>query len=66
MVISKPVFYAACKRNFACPPEENSAIVKMLCPNSTIRDVDSGHWVILEAFDSLKVELEAWLEGLDQ
>ncbi|KAI0650286.1 alpha/beta-hydrolase [Trametes meyenii] len=62
LVLSHPVFYAACARDHVCLPEPSTKIVRDFCPKAIVETFDTGHWVQLEAPEKLNKALLAWLE----
>ncbi|CDO71355.1 hypothetical protein BN946_scf184908.g113 [Trametes cinnabarina] len=62
LVLSRPVYFAACKRDYVCLAEPSAKIVRDFCPKATVDMYDTGHWVQLEAADKLNKSLLAWLE----
>lgn len=63
-VISKPVFFAACLKDAPCVASENIATVQAMCPNATIVEFDTDHWVLDAAPRKLNAEVLKWLESL--
>ncbi|KAJ3515275.1 hypothetical protein NLJ89_g1859 [Agrocybe chaxingu] len=62
--ISKPVFYGACDKEVIGVPALGKGAIQKYCSNATIRDYDSGHWVLWEAKDKLNADLEGWVQTL--
>jgi len=63
-VIAKPVFFAACLKDAPCVASENIATVQAMCPNATIVNFDTDHWVLDAAPQMVNVEVLKWLESL--
>lgn len=63
-VISEPVFFAACLKDAACVASDNKAIVQATCPNATVVDFDTGHWLLAVAPQKVNEEIAKWLEGV--
>jgi soluble epoxide hydrolase / lipid-phosphate phosphatase len=58
------VFVAAASKDYICVAGPQIAIAEKFCPNSTIKEYDSGHWVIWSHADKLNQDLLAWMEAL--
>lgn len=63
-IVTKPVFFGGCTHDAACVASDGAAIVRALCPNATVKDFESGHWVLNERPAEVNEELKKWLEGL--
>lgn len=63
-IISKPVFFAACLKDPACVASENTAIIQATCPNVTIVEFDTDHWVLAAEPHKVNEEILKWLESL--
>jgi len=62
--VSKPVFFGACLYDAICVPELGKAAITQNCKQATIKEYESGHWVILEQAESLNQDLLVWIEGI--
>ncbi|KAJ7183540.1 alpha/beta-hydrolase [Mycena filopes] len=65
-VIKQPVFFAATHEDYICVPKVALVSMKDVCPNFTVRDYQTDHWVQLAAPDKLNKDLLelAELKGL--
>lgn len=63
-IINKPVFFGGCARDSTCIVEDNKAIINAMCPNATIVDFDTGHWVLKQAKEKVNQKLLNWIENL--
>lgn len=61
----KPVFFGACTHDYICVAAGTKTLTQHLCPNSTIVEFDSDHWVQLAVPDKLNAELLKWIKGLE-
>jgi len=62
---TKPVFFGACAKDYICVPVFGKMLTQQLCPNATVVDFDSDHWVQLAVPDKLNEELLKWITSLD-
>ena len=62
--ITKPVFFGAASKDAACRADQGKAVVARYCPDATIADYETGHWILHQAPDKLNEDLRAWLQGL--
>ncbi|OCH86220.1 alpha/beta-hydrolase [Obba rivulosa] len=62
--VQKPVFFGACKKDFVCLPALGLANADKLCPNITVKEFDTDHWVQLAAPDELNRVLKEWVDGI--
>ena len=62
--VRKPVFFGAALRAATGPAQFTKASTANWCPNSTIVDFHTSHWVLDEAPDKVNVELEKWINGV--
>ena len=62
--IHKPVFFGAAQQDYVALAATGKQSVTQLCKSVTIREFDTGHWVMLEAKDEVNQELSAWIQGL--
>ncbi|KAJ7121610.1 Alpha/Beta hydrolase protein [Mycena epipterygia] len=63
-VIKQPVFFAAAHEDYICVPKIGLFTTKDACPNLTVRDYQTNHWVQIEAPDKLNKDLLEWIESL--
>lgn len=62
--IDKPVFFGATLRDSICLESMGKEYTAQYCKGSTtIRDFDTGHWVLLQAKDEVNKELGEWIKG---
>lgn len=57
-----PVFYAGGKKDCVNPPVLALRTLMQLCPDLTVKEVDAGHWLQLEAPDVVNEALKEWIE----
>ncbi|KAF7374032.1 hypothetical protein MSAN_00283900 [Mycena sanguinolenta] len=62
-VIKQPVFFAATLNDHICPPEVGLVSLKPGCPNLTIKEYHTDHWVQLAAPEQLNKDLLEWIES---
>lgn len=63
--IHKPVFFGAALRDYICLESMGKVYTAQYCKGgTTVRDFDTGHWVMLEAKDEVNKELSEWIQGL--
>lgn len=60
--ISKPVFFGAALKDAACRADLGKAVTARLCPNATVVDYETGHWILQQAPDKLNEDILAWLK----
>lgn len=60
----RPALFFAGIRDGVCDATLNKGAMKKFAPHAKIVDVDTGHWIMLEATDRLNAELEGWVKGL--
>ncbi|PCH37515.1 alpha/beta-hydrolase [Wolfiporia cocos MD-104 SS10] len=65
-VLRHPAFFGACKKDYVCTPALALAAMEPACPNMTVREFNTGHWVQLEAAAELNAALLAWITGILQ
>ncbi|KAJ6593070.1 Alpha/Beta hydrolase protein [Mycena capillaripes] len=63
-VIKQPVFFAATHEDYICVPKVALVTMKDVCPNLTVRDYQTDHWVQLAAPDKVNKDLLEWIESL--
>jgi soluble epoxide hydrolase / lipid-phosphate phosphatase len=66
--LTRPTFFAGAKRDYAARIELYLNGMRQACEQGgvefTYREMDSGHWIMLEKADEVNRELAVWLEGL--
>ncbi|KAF4605093.1 hypothetical protein EYR40_003876 [Pleurotus pulmonarius] len=62
--VTKPVFFAAAKRDAIGVAQFQIHGTTQACSNLTVREIDTGHWIQLEKKDEVNQELEAWLNNV--
>ncbi|CCL99357.1 uncharacterized protein FIBRA_01375 [Fibroporia radiculosa] len=62
--VQLPVFFGGCKADYAVPPAIALSDLTKYCPNRTVKEFDTSHWVQLETPDLLNRELLAWITDL--
>ncbi|KAI0768832.1 Alpha/Beta hydrolase protein [Trametes elegans] len=62
--IRKPALFIAATRDSACTAEHGKLSMKQYVPEAKIVELNTGHWVQMEATDRVNAVLDAWLEGL--
>ncbi|KAJ7121620.1 epoxide hydrolase [Mycena epipterygia] len=63
-IIKQPVFFAAAHEDYVCAPKVGLVMMKDVCPNLTVRDYQTSHWVQLAAPDKVNKDLLEWIESL--
>lgn len=63
--VRKPVFFGAALKDGTGPHQFTKASTVKWCPDSTIVDFDTSHWVLEEAPEQVNEELEKWFNGLE-
>ncbi len=63
-VIKQPVFFGGCKQDYICLSAPAIATIGQTCPNVTVREFESDHWVQLAAPDQLNEALLAWVQNI--
>ncbi|KAJ7599255.1 Alpha/Beta hydrolase protein [Mycena floridula] len=61
--IIQPVFFAACLQDYIAIPKVQSLSITALCPNSTVKEYDTDHWVQLAAPEEVNRDLLAWMKS---
>ncbi|OCH86221.1 alpha/beta-hydrolase [Obba rivulosa] len=59
--IQQPVFFGACEKDYIFPPVLELAKIPKYCPNLTVKEFETDHWVHLAAPDELNTALEEWI-----
>ncbi|KAI0666634.1 alpha/beta-hydrolase [Trametes maxima] len=62
--IKKPALFIATSKDAVCRPAIGKAIMEKYVPHAKIVELDTGHWVYLEATEQFNQELDAWLGSL--
>ncbi|TFY55549.1 hypothetical protein EVJ58_g8179 [Rhodofomes roseus] len=60
-----PVFFASGKQDCINPPALALGRWTQLCPDLTVKEVDAGHWLQLEAPDVVNTALKQWIETVE-
>ncbi|KAJ3485012.1 hypothetical protein NLI96_g5268 [Meripilus lineatus] len=63
-IVNKPVFFAGCKQDYVCLAAPAIATLGQTCPNATVAEFETDHWVQLAAPEKLNGELLKWVEGI--
>lgn len=56
------MFFAGSARDHVCVAKPSEDILRQLCTNGTVQMFDTGHWVQLEAPDTVNHALLAWVD----
>ncbi|KAJ6474022.1 alpha/beta-hydrolase [Mycena vitilis] len=62
-ILKQPVFFAAAHEDYICPPQVALDGMRKWCPNLTVRDYQTDHWVQLAAPDQVNTDLLQWIEN---
>jgi soluble epoxide hydrolase / lipid-phosphate phosphatase len=62
--LTKPTFFGACLKDVICVAPLMIASMKKTCTNLTVKEYDSGHFVMLDLREEVNKDLEEWLKGL--
>ena len=62
--MKKPVFFGATLRDSACRADQGKAFIARTCPNATVVDYDTGHWILHEVPDKLNEDLQNWIKTI--
>lgn len=60
--IHEPVLFFACQKDYICVPVLSGRMSEQ-CKNLTVKDLDAGHWAMLEVPDQFNAGLLEWLNG---
>ncbi|KAJ7620474.1 Alpha/Beta hydrolase protein [Mycena polygramma] len=60
-IIKQPVFFGAAHKDYICVAKVALVGMKDLCPNLTVRDYQTDHWVQLAAPDKVNADLLEWI-----
>jgi len=63
-LIHKPVFFAGCKKDPICLSAAVVATIGQTCPNHTIHEFESDHWLPIALPDEFNAKLLAWVESI--
>ncbi|KAJ7160633.1 Alpha/Beta hydrolase protein [Mycena crocata] len=63
-VIKQPVFFAAAHEDYVCDPIVGLNNMRDLCPDLTVREYHTGHWVQLAAPDKVNKDVLEWIESM--
>jgi len=61
-VITKPTFFGAALKDYVCVAALGKQIHAQLCPNTTVVDFDTAHWVQNALPDKTNEELLKWIK----
>lgn len=61
--LTVPVLFFACHKDYICVPILG-ARMREQCKNLTVKDLDAGHWAMLEMPDQFNAGLLEWIDGL--
>jgi len=64
-VITKPTFFGAASKDVVCIAALGKRVHAQLCPNTTIVDFDTGHWVQNALPDKVNEELLKWIKTVE-
>jgi pimeloyl-ACP methyl ester carboxylesterase len=62
--LTLPVLVVATLRDAICLPELARQATSVFCTNATVRDIDTGHWAMLEKPDEINALIDEFLTGL--
>ena len=62
--VAKPTFYGTALKDVLCLAAMLKGLHAGSCPNHTIVDFDTGHWVHNALPDKVNAELLKWIEAL--
>ncbi|KAJ2934991.1 hypothetical protein H1R20_g2113, partial [Candolleomyces eurysporus] len=62
--IHKPVFLGCALKDEICLPAFQKPITAQFCPQTTVHDFDTGHWVLNGAADEVNEALDKWIAGI--
>lgn len=63
-VVTKPVFFGAALDDTACRADHGKEVTSRYCPNATVFEYNTGHWILQQAPDKLNEDIQAWLHAL--
>jgi len=64
-IISKPAFFGAALKDYICVAAVGKQVHAQLCPNTTVVDFDTGHWVLNALPDRTNEELLKWIKTVE-
>jgi soluble epoxide hydrolase / lipid-phosphate phosphatase len=62
--LTHPVLQVTALRDAICLPEIAKNVAAAFCTNATVRELDAGHWLMLEKPRELNAVLDEFLESL--
>ncbi|ESK94469.1 epoxide hydrolase [Moniliophthora roreri MCA 2997] len=62
--IQSPSLFIAASQDYICTPKRGKDVMTKYASEVKIVDVDTGHWVHLEASNKVNAEIEQWLNEL--
>jgi soluble epoxide hydrolase/lipid-phosphate phosphatase len=63
-MVTYPVLLVTTLQDPICLPSMAIASATPWCSNLTVRELDTGHWVMLEKPDELNATIDEFLQGL--
>ena len=60
------MFYAGAKQDPVNPPALALPTFTQLCSDLTVKEIDAGHWLQLEAPDEINEALKEWIETVEK
>ncbi|KAJ6626483.1 Alpha/Beta hydrolase protein [Mycena sp. CBHHK59/15] len=63
-IIKQPVFFGAAHEDYICIAKAVLITMKDSCPNLTVRDYQTDHWVQLAAPEKVNTDFLKWIESL--
>lgn len=63
-VLTKPVFFGAAAKDVICVAALGKQVHAQLCPNTTVVDFETGHWVQNALPDKVNEELLKWIKSI--
>ncbi|RXW14553.1 hypothetical protein EST38_g11300 [Candolleomyces aberdarensis] len=62
--IKKPIFIGCAKKDVICVPALSKSVAAQFCPQATIEEFDTGHWVLTDAPDEVNSALDKWINSI--
>ena len=62
--IKKPVFIGCAKKDVICTPALQKPVAAQFCPEATVEEFDTGHWVLTDAPDEVNLALDKWISSI--
>ena len=56
------MLFLACHKDYICVPALSMRMHEQ-CKNLTVKDLDAGHWPMLEVPDQFNADLLGWING---